>query len=275
MLESLCHGDSTVVTLTYHDEDMPRLEDGRGTLQPKDLQNWLKRFRKSIEPERIRFFGCGEYGSITQRPHYHVALFGYQNCRHGVSQYTRYRSSCCAACDNVRDTWGAGNVHLMELSPATAQYVSGYVTKKMTASDDPRLLGRHPEFARMSNRPGLGAEMMWEVASSLMEHNLEDRIVDVPSALRHGSRLLPLGRYLQQKLRTYIGRDEKAPPEVLEKLAEEMSLMQEAAQALADKAVSKHGVYGKELRRLLSEVDDQSVANMAARQAIWKKRDQI
>lgn len=81
----------------------------------------------------------------------------------------------------------------------------------MTSKDDVRLYGRHPEFARMSLKPGIGADFMHEVASSHMEFNLASREVDVPSTLRHGGRMLPLGPYLTRKLRTYVGMDPRNP----------------------------------------------------------------
>lgn len=117
----------------------------------------------------------------------------------------------------------------------------------MTAKDDPRLLGRHPEFARMSLRPGIGADAMHEVASQLMKFNLDTSQADVPSALRHGHKELPLGRYLTRKLRTMIGKDEKAPQETIEKSQKELQHVREAAfnasqsfaQALADNNAPK------------------------------------
>jgi hypothetical protein len=37
----------------------------------------MKRLRKKIQPLKIRFFHCGEYGDKTRRPHYHALIFGY------------------------------------------------------------------------------------------------------------------------------------------------------------------------------------------------------
>lgn len=229
MLESLLHSHSSFVTLTYSDDVVPVVGDNKyPTLRPKDLQDWLKRFRKAIEPGKVRYYGVGEYGDRTHRPHYHLALFGFQTCLHGRSRY-RYRKSCCVQCDTVRETWGLGQVDLGDLTVDSAQYIAGYVTKKMTAKDDSRLNGRAPEFARMSLRPGIGADFMHEVASSVLEFNLDQSQGDVPSSLRHGSRNMPLGRYLRRRLRKLVGRDESAPQSTLDEVAEELRPLREAA----------------------------------------------
>ena len=118
-------------------------------------------------------------------------------------------------------------VDLGMLETDSAQYVCGYVTKKMTHRSDVRLRGREPEFARMSNRPGIGYDALYELASSILADttwsslNLDTPQGDVPVTLRHGARLLPLGRYMRIKLRKLIGRDEKTPQAILDALFEE------------------------------------------------------
>jgi len=111
-----------------------------------------------------------------------------------------------------------------QLSMASAQYIAGYVTKKMTHRLDIRLDGRHPEFARMSLRPGIGALAMHNVASDMMRWHLEKN-GDVPTALRYGGKLLPLGRYLRRELRKMVGKNEKAPPATLQTLKDRLSLL--------------------------------------------------
>lgn len=212
MLEANLHGDNTFATLTYSDQSLPLLSSGKSSLDLKHAQDWLKRLRAEIAPRRIRYYLVGEYGDQTQRPHYHAALFGYPTCAHINSRYTRARQNCCSNCDLVRDTWRHGQIVLGTLEAASAGYVAGYVTKKLTSKGDPRLEGRYPEFARMSLRPGIGADFMHEVASTVMQFDLEDATQgDVPSSLRHGSRTLPLGRYLRKKLRVYVGKEANAP----------------------------------------------------------------
>lgn len=144
----------------------------------------------------------------------------------------------------------------------SAQYVAGYVTKKMTAKDDPRLVGRHPEFARMSLRPGIGAGMMSDVASTLMQFNLEKTQPDVPSALRHGGRTFPLGRYLRRRLRKECGLDEKAPQSSLLELEEKM------------RDVYARSITGPEVspKKILFADGEQEVRNLEVRQKIMKQR---
>lgn len=120
-----------------------------------------------------------------------------------------------------------GDVMLGTVTPESIQYCAGYVIKKMTRPDDVRLEGRHPEFARMSLKPGIGADFMHDVASTVLdyEHLWGD---DVPSSLRHGNREKPLGRYLKAKLRQYTGR-ENDPEKALKEQQERLRPMLEAS----------------------------------------------
>ena len=231
ILEASLYKENAFVTLTYDEAHLPE----NGSLVPRDPQLFLKKLRKAYEPHKLRYFLVGEYGDETHRPHYHLALFGYPTCQKGITSYRR--GSCCTVCDGVRAAWSSngaalGNIYLGGLTAESAGYVAGYVTKKLTKKDDDRLNGRHPEFARMSLRPGIGADMMDEVASVLLQYPTEE-LEDVPGVLRHGSRLLPLGRYLKGRLRERIGRPKNAPQIVLEKQKEELRPLHEIAYATA------------------------------------------
>lgn len=263
LLESLCHADNSFITLTYDEEHLPP----DGSLSPAHLRDFLKRFRKHIQPLRIRFYAVGEYGDESQRPHYHAALFGYPGCLRGMSSYSKTRPhSCCSVCDAVRLCWGQGNILSGTLTPESAGYIAGYVTKKMTAKDDQRLNGRYPEFARMSNQNGgIGANALHEVASEILRFNLVDREGDVPSALRHGSRLLPLGRYLRRKLRKMVGMDEKAPEATLAKISEEMLAVSD--RAIANAKAGKGPVSNKEV---LMAQSANKAATIIAKSKIYK-----
>lgn len=227
MLEAAQHEANAFVTLTYSDENMPE----GGNLVPDHTRLWLNRLRGRVAPSRFRFFLVGEYGDETWRPHYHAALFGFRSCAYGQSRYSRRTVDCCHWCDLVRDTWGKGHVYLGTLEKDSAQYLAGYVTKKLTASGDAKLGGRRPEFARMSLKPGVAGDAIHELADALLKYDLDVVLADVPVALNHGGKPLPLGRYLRRRLREAIGRDPKIPQEAYDAMAEEMLALRMVARS--------------------------------------------
>lgn len=264
MLESLCHAEKAFVTLTYNDVSLPRNSDGNGVVVPDHLQLFLKRLRNAVNPVKIRFYAVGEYGDVTKRPHYHLFVYGYPTCsrdrtlRRGFSLEPLWHE-CCATCRLYGNAWGYGNVDLGTVTKDSASYVAGYTVKRMTSADDRRLEGRTPEFCRMSLRPGIGADAMWDVASALMQYGLDDG-TDVPQSLQFGRSKLPLGRYLRGRLREFIGKDGGTPEEVIKSMEEEMRPLREGAFASSSsfaEAVARAG--------------DQIVRNIESRNAVFRK----
>lgn len=259
MLESALHSENSFVTLTYSELEVPYGRCGLPTLMPSDLQKWLKRFRAAIAPLKIRFYACGEYGEVTERPHYHLAVFGFGACAYGRSRYSKSKSNCCVRCDLVRDTWGLGNVFISGLGKESAEYIAGYVMKKMTSVEDPRLEGRLPEFSRMSLRPGIGGDSVGGIATALAGVNYG---ADVPAGLRHGRSVLPLGRYLRRRLRLALGREVGEPREVsLERSKELLPLY---AVNIADPSVS--------VKKQVIDMDLGRMVQVEARSRMFKKR---
>lgn len=262
LIEAAQHAESAFISLTYSDEHVPKTKTGLMTLKPDDVRLWMYRFRKSVRPVRVRFFCVGEYGDETERPHYHLFMFGIPSCRYGQSRYGEFgRTSCCVICDGVRSSWKLGNVYLGRVEDHSAGYISGYVTKSMTRRDDPRLDGRYPEFSRQSNRPGIGAAGMDAVAKELERFNLSGRMEDVPTALRFGSKVLPLGRYLRRRLRILEGGDGSAPKEVQLARSRELLPLRVIAQNSQ-----------KSLKEVIIEMNAGAVANLESKHRLFKPR---
>lgn len=266
VLESFKHDNSSFITLTYSDEHLPE----GGTLVPKDTQDWLKRLRSRFSETKFRYFLVGEYGDQFGRPHYHAALYGYPPCFDVTSSVNRRIQCKCETCRPILETWGKGRVSVDRLEPNSASYIAGYVTKKLTNKNDPKVkehLGdRHPEFARMSLKPGIGAPAIEELARVIEEFGdcaLDDG--DVFKTLQHGKKKLPLGRYLTTKLRKEIGLEDQKEiqfKKFLEEKYEEGMLLQQQNPTKTQ--------YEEALRKL-KEKDQQVIKNIEKRFEIFKK----
>lgn len=212
-LESYTHEENSFVTLTYSDKYLP----AGSNLEPDVLRLTINRFRTAIAPVKVRFFAVGEYGGQSLRPHYHLSLFGVSGDT-VLHSYGRARR----ADDIMYDCWKMcdkkNGFRMEEFNELTAQYVAGYVIKKLSDNTDLRLEGRVPEFARMSRRPGIGRPAVALIADVLINSGhgraLIDDIGDVPSELRIGRRSIPLGRYMLSAVRKAVGFTEEEISEI-------------------------------------------------------------
>uniref|UniRef100_A0AAU8BAB1 Replication initiator protein n=1 Tax=Dulem virus 82 TaxID=3145793 RepID=A0AAU8BAB1_9VIRU len=144
-LEAKLYKSNCMVTLTYSDDYLPQDR----SVSRREFQLFLKSIRKAIEPVRIRYFGCGEYGEKYGRPHYHIILFGYdfpdkfffKKDKKGIDLY---RSP------SLEKIWKKGFSSVCEVNYDVAKYVAVYLQKKMTD-------GRKGAFVAMSLKPGIGA----------------------------------------------------------------------------------------------------------------------
>lgn len=158
--ESRCHDQSWFVTLTYDDESLPE----HGSLRPDDFKGFVRALRRRSE-RPISYYGCGEYGSHTARPHYHAVLFGADFSDKSLWAHrdtgTSWRSPTLESC------WKLGHSEFSPVTFASASYVAGYVRKKVAARANPEYYLRVneetgeivevvPEFSRMSLRPAIG-----------------------------------------------------------------------------------------------------------------------
>lgn len=162
MHESSMHDDSWFVTLTYSDERLPE----NGSLDSEDFRGFIKALRRDYPPGTLSFYGCGEYGKKTNRPHYHTVLFGadildrvYLGLRNGNPIWRA---------PSLEKAWDdRGVIEFSTVNAATAAYTAGYVREKLYLKNSPdaytrvdpesgELFDVEPEFQRMSLRPAIG-----------------------------------------------------------------------------------------------------------------------
>lgn len=195
--ESLLYDEAKnwFLTLTYEDTYLPRTN--YPTLCRDDITAFNKRLRAYFSDvygeQGIRFFGCGEYGGKTYRPHYHEIVYNLdirdldfvgRNFR-GDEYYTSKR---------IEALWGKGFITLARFSYDTAAYVARYVEKKRfgPASEWYKEHEVTPEFTVSPRRPGLGRDYIESNFQSVYtgcENLLEGDVSDIRDKL-----ILPGGR---------------------------------------------------------------------------------
>lgn len=177
------HGDQNIfITLTYATQNLT----ADGTLVKSHFQNFMKKLRKRIAPEKVRYYMAGEYGNICTahggyvhtkvkdklpcyvckigRPHYHVILFNYRPT--DEYKWAIRKGNQCYRSETIEKCWQHGTSEYGLLTPASARYVAGYILKKITgekAEEHYRLPSNSgnyhyalPEYNNMSLKPGLG-----------------------------------------------------------------------------------------------------------------------
>lgn len=142
------------ITLTY--------ENSPGSLNKRDFQLFLKRLRKSVFPLKIRYFGCGEYGSKGLRPHYHFIIFNYMPDDCFLLKYD-HKGFPIYVSDKLAKLWGKGFISVQEANVYNAKYCAKYMQKFIELPDD-----FVKPFVCMSTHPGIGYDYFFENRESLL-----------------------------------------------------------------------------------------------------------
>ncbi len=161
MHEAAEHPENAFVTLTYSAEHLPT----GATLVKKDFQDFIKRLRERIEPKRLRYYHCGEYGEENSRPHYHALIFGHDFEDKILWRKQNEQNLYVSAILN--EVWGKGHTSIGDVTFKSAAYVARYIMKKITGEDAQNhyqvldgetgeVHDRLPEYTTMSRRPGIG-----------------------------------------------------------------------------------------------------------------------
>lgn len=168
------------ITMTYDTSHIPITEKGYKTLHKPDLIAFHKALRK-LNPLKLKYYQVGEYGTKTQRPHYHIILFN-------------------AKIDTIQKAWFKGSIHYGQVNEATVGYTLKYIQKKSSIihhkNDD-----RQPQFASMSKGIGIAYTQRKEIINY---HN-NDPINRTCMTIQDGVKV-SMPRYYKDKIFTEINR---------------------------------------------------------------------
>jgi len=199
--EACRHPQETIyfVTLTYDDDHLPVYHapgfEVVSTLDKRDGRLFRMRVRRALGYQP-RFFWIGEYGedpTKSQRPHYHVLMYGLLM---PFGQAEKF----------LQSHWPHGHLELRPFDPNHCDYISRYVLKKKTKlkdAPDDTPGSRLPEYAQMSRRPALGDGFV-EALATKQKHHL-NKTGDVSTVFRAGGKLHPFGDRHKRMLRRLAG----------------------------------------------------------------------
>lgn len=233
LMEMQDHKRTMFLTLTYDNEHLPKrshyvhgyVDESTGELMKvpvcsldlRDIQLWKKRLAKEWSKRSdkpLRFFGCGEYGDTTYRPHYHFLVFGLDLDENDLKYYKTSMAGTVSnklyTCDWLSAVWGKGHVVIGEGTAESAGYVARYVLKKRVGLDrkwydEQDLL---PPFINMSRRPGIGLPYLEKCAEIIVT---DQSIDDIVISTKKGHRTITVSGYMLDKLALVY-------PEIVEKV---------------------------------------------------------
>ena len=138
----------------------------------------MKRLRRHWEHhygiEGIKFYGCGEYGDTTHRPHYHIAIMGLPLDPYKLKKYKDTDAGRLWIWEQGEKIWGKGFCVIGRLTWDSAAYVARYVLKKQKGPEANNFYeskGIIPEFVNMSRRPGIGRDYYEKHKDEIYEHD--------------------------------------------------------------------------------------------------------
>lgn len=134
---------ATFITLTYNDLTLPINSKGLVTLRKSHLQKFLKRLRillsrKGIN-QRIKYIACGESGSDTHRPHYHLVIFGLRSSVLSPLVARAWSTGSSrqgfARLDSSHKWQPIGLVQCSPLRSGGIRYITKYMTKSLSRKE--------------------------------------------------------------------------------------------------------------------------------------------
>lgn len=126
-------------TLTYDNDNLP----SQGVVK-KHVQDFLKRLRKRLSlcgydvAGKLRYFCCAEYGSRTQRPHYHLIFWNFPEME------TLHKRL-----EFIEESWQQGFCYVVPVQHGGIGYVMKYMRKSYTPPT-----GKNNVFFLSSRRNG-------------------------------------------------------------------------------------------------------------------------
>lgn len=160
--EMSMHKQNSFITLTYDERNLRNTQDELRY----DIQCFFKRMRKNLK-KKIRYIYSVEYGSQTQRPHFHALIFGHDFTEQKLIKKTKkgfpiFRSK------QLEDLWPNGHSSIGSATVQSAYYIAAYALKQHSQVDQEtgEVLS---DYMRCSKRPAIGLEYLKKHKKQLVD----------------------------------------------------------------------------------------------------------
>lgn len=243
-------GKKTLVATRTEDLKVWLFEKGRKRVTKKfkkecpdrSLQGFIKRLRKNqsktdvtietltnglLPTDKVKFFGCGEYGSERQRPHLHAIVYN-------------------ASQEAIIKSWTFGGIHIAPATEADISYVTKYMDKSINEDKNSYNMKR-PEFHEMSE--GIGINYV------IKNKEWHKRNLDILNVETWQGIKVPMCKYYRDKIFT---EDERK---------EQVVLVTEILEEKRQEKIQEKGYhqYAKEQVALRKEVERRFLKNIKKR----------
>lgn len=190
------------ITLTYDDKHLPK----NRMLVHDEISKFNKKLKTYLKDNGyksdFRFYGVGEYGSNTGRPHYHIIYFNFPELRDLKFYNSTDSGDLLFTSEFLTNTWSKGHVILGSVDVGSASYVARYCDKKRLLNKEQKKdyisKGIVPEYSVMSRRPGIGHNYL----EKLIE-NINNGIYTI--SFKDNNFSLP--KYYSDKIKEMLGED--------------------------------------------------------------------
>jgi len=206
--EARQYEDNCFLTLTYNDDHLPRLENGKPIYQLRDIQLFAKRIRKALGDHKIKTFGCAEYGEQLDRPHFHLIILNfdfkdkyfwrYSENDWSNEKWPTYRSP------KLEELWPHGYSEIGTVTEESAGYVARYVTKKITGEGAYEHYEGRPPERLVCNSKGIGLAHLEQYADTILNNQSviwKDQEVTIPRYYKKKLEELYPSRYAEMRER--------------------------------------------------------------------------
>lgn len=123
--EAMANPKKCFITLTYKENPI--------IIVRKDIQDFMKRLRIELDKQniKVRIFYCMEYGTINNRPHAHVIIYGWEDPDARYLSINK-KGNVIYQSDLIERTWKLGRTSYQRFSEKEAPYIALYATPQET-----------------------------------------------------------------------------------------------------------------------------------------------